>query len=156
MYSLSLIRHTSFRWRSLQPETLPNTFRTWALAPPARPSWANERSSARPPSSSGSFTGRVSFTQTFNSRTSWFQGTPSFSSILIGPTGKRTLSNSEVVKNLLRLNRSAEKWIRRGLRITRADRLRFLVAYAGDDFEIREAVRRALGSRLIRALHYSL
>ena len=39
---------------------------------------------------------------------------------------KKQLSNSEVVKNLLRLNRSAEKWIRRGLGITRADRLRFL------------------------------
>jgi tRNA A-37 threonylcarbamoyl transferase component Bud32 len=57
---------------------------------------------------------------------------------------KEKLSNREVVKNLLRLNRSAEKWNRQGLGITRGDRLRFFLAYAGDDETIREEVRRAL------------
>jgi 3-deoxy-D-manno-octulosonic acid kinase len=69
---------------------------------------------------------------------------------------KEILSNREMVKNLLRLNRSAEKWIRRGLGITRTDRLRFLLAYAGDDSGIREVVRRAIRSLVIRTLLRSL
>ena len=69
---------------------------------------------------------------------------------------KEILSNREMVKNLLRLNRSAEKWIRRGLGITKTDRLRFLSAYAGDDSGIREVVRRAIRSLVIRTLLRSL
>jgi 3-deoxy-D-manno-octulosonic acid kinase len=67
---------------------------------------------------------------------------------------KEKLSNSEVLKNLLRLNRSAEKWIRRGLRITRADRLRFFLAYAGNDKAIREDVQRALRYNSLRSLFH--
>jgi tRNA A-37 threonylcarbamoyl transferase component Bud32 len=67
---------------------------------------------------------------------------------------KEKLSNSEVVKNLLRLNRSAEKWNRRGLGITRSDRLRFLLAYAGDDKTIREEVRRALRYNSLSSLFH--
>ena len=62
---------------------------------------------------------------------------------------KKQLSNAEKMKNLLRLNRSVEKWNRRGLAITRGDRWRFLLAYGGDDENIREIMRRALR-------HYSL
>ncbi len=69
---------------------------------------------------------------------------------------KEKLSTSEVLKNLLRLNRSAEKWIRRGLRITRADRLRFLLAYAGDDKTIREEVQRALRYNSLRSLFHRM
>ena len=69
---------------------------------------------------------------------------------------KEKLSNSEVLKNLLRLNRSAEKWIRRGLGITRTDRLRFFQAYAGDDETIREEVRRALRYNSLRSLFHRM
>jgi 3-deoxy-D-manno-octulosonic acid kinase len=57
---------------------------------------------------------------------------------------KKQLSNAEKIKNLLRLNRSVEKWNRKGLAITRGDRWRFLLAYGGDDENIRETIRRAL------------
>lgn len=57
---------------------------------------------------------------------------------------KKNLFISEKVRNLLRLNRSAEKWKRSGLPITRTDRLRFLKAYAGEDQKVLEAVRTAL------------
>ncbi|MBM4276655.1 MAG: hypothetical protein FJ130_02085 [Deltaproteobacteria bacterium] len=57
---------------------------------------------------------------------------------------KKVLSVRERVKNLLRLNRSVEKWKRSGLTITRTDRWRFLMAYAGGDQEILRAVRKAL------------
>ena len=46
---------------------------------------------------------------------------------------KSNLSIQEKMKNLLRLNRSVEKWIRHGLPLTRTDRWRFFLAYAGDD-----------------------
>ena len=69
---------------------------------------------------------------------------------------KETLSGREVVKNLLRLNRSAEKWIRRGLRITRADRLRFFMAYAGNDKAIWEEVQRALRYNSLRSLFHRM
>lgn len=57
---------------------------------------------------------------------------------------KETLSVNQRIKNLLRLNRSVEKWRRFGLPITRTDRWRFLMAYAGGDREILKAVRKAL------------
>jgi len=54
------------------------------------------------------------------------------------------LSVSQKVKNLLRLNRSVEKWKRFGLPITRTDRWRFLMAYSGGDTKILKAVKKAL------------
>lgn len=57
---------------------------------------------------------------------------------------KKALSVRERTKNLLRLNRSVEKWKRSGLSITRTDRWRFLLAYAGGNQEILKAIRRAL------------
>lgn len=51
------------------------------------------------------------------------------------------LSYKERMRNLLRLNRSAEKWNRLGLAITRTDRMRFFLAYAGDDTRMREEMR---------------
>jgi len=56
---------------------------------------------------------------------------------------KKALSVRDRVKNLLRLNRSVEKWKRFGLPVTRTDRWRFMVAYAGGDQEILRAVRKA-------------
>jgi 3-deoxy-D-manno-octulosonic acid kinase len=56
---------------------------------------------------------------------------------------KQVLSDKERLKNLLRINRSAEKWKRLGLPITWTDRLRFFRAYAGDDVKIRGAMRRS-------------
>ncbi|MBS3920233.1 MAG: hypothetical protein KG012_15285 [Deltaproteobacteria bacterium] len=57
---------------------------------------------------------------------------------------KKALSVRDRVKNLLRLNRSVEKWKRFGLPVTRTDRWRFFMAYAGGDQEILRAVRKAL------------
>ena len=69
---------------------------------------------------------------------------------------KRILSTRERMKNLLRLNRSAEKWRRSGLPITRTDRWRFFLAYAGNDEEIRKAMERALHTYSLRSLFYRL
>jgi hypothetical protein len=60
------------------------------------------------------------------------------------------------MKNLLRLNRSVEKWIRQGLLITKTDRLRFFLAYAGDDLKIKEAMQRTLRTYTIRSFLYRL
>jgi serine/threonine protein kinase len=67
---------------------------------------------------------------------------------------KQTLSIQERIKNLLRLNRSVEKWKRLGLPITRTDRWRFFLAYAGDDEKIREAMEKALRTYWLRFLFY--
>jgi len=56
---------------------------------------------------------------------------------------KQNLSSKERLDNLLRLNRSADKWGRKGLRISRTDRWRFFLAYAADDVSLREALRKA-------------
>jgi tRNA A-37 threonylcarbamoyl transferase component Bud32 len=57
---------------------------------------------------------------------------------------KKTLSVRNRIKNLLRLNRSVDKWKRSGLSTTRTDRLRFLLAYAGEEQEILRSIRRSL------------
>ena len=67
---------------------------------------------------------------------------------------KPILSTRERMRNLLRLNRSAEKWRRSGLPITRTDRWRFFLAYAGEDEEIRKAMERALHTYSLRSLFY--
>jgi len=64
------------------------------------------------------------------------------------------LSIQEKMKNLLRLNRSAEKWIQQGLSLTRTDRWRFFLAYAGDDKRIQEAMEKALQTYSLRFLFY--
>jgi 3-deoxy-D-manno-octulosonic acid kinase len=56
---------------------------------------------------------------------------------------KPTLTYQERMKNLLRLNRSAEKWKRVGLPITHRDRMRFFLAYADDDVRMRGEMRNA-------------
>ncbi len=67
---------------------------------------------------------------------------------------KRILSTRERMKNLLRLNRSVEKWKRLGLPITRTDRWRFFLTYAGEDKEIRKAMERVLHTYSFRSLFY--
>ena len=69
---------------------------------------------------------------------------------------KSTLSAKERMKNLLRLNRSVEKWRRLGLPITRTDRWRFFLAYAGDDKRIREAMVKIFRTYSLRLLFYRL
>ncbi len=69
---------------------------------------------------------------------------------------KSALSIQERMRNLLRLNRSAEKWKYRGLPITRTDRWRFFLAYAGEDQKIREATKRAIRTYSIRSFFYRL
>ncbi len=63
---------------------------------------------------------------------------------------KEVLSVSQRIKNILRLNRSVEKWRRSGLAITRTDRWRFLLTYAGEDQEILKAIRKALRTYSVR------
>jgi len=48
------------------------------------------------------------------------------------------------MKNLVRLNRSVDKWKRRGLPVTSSDRLRFFLAYAEEDPKARDVLRKAL------------
>jgi len=67
---------------------------------------------------------------------------------------KTTLPIQERMKNLLRLNRSVEKWKRLGLPITRTDRWRFFLAYAGDDKKIQEAAEKTLRTYSLRFLFY--
>jgi len=69
---------------------------------------------------------------------------------------KSTLSVKERMRNLLRLNRSAEKWRRRGLPVTRTDRWRFFLAYAGEDRKIRKAMEKTLRASSLRFLFYRL
>jgi predicted Ser/Thr protein kinase len=69
---------------------------------------------------------------------------------------KSTLSAIERMKNLLRLNRSVEKWRRFGLSITRTDRWRFFLAYAGDDKTIKEIIGKTLRTYSLRFLFYRL
>jgi serine/threonine protein kinase len=67
---------------------------------------------------------------------------------------KETLSVIERMKNLLRLNRSAEKWMHLGLSITRTDRWRFFLAYAGEDGSIRNAMKKAMRTYSVRHFFY--
>jgi len=67
---------------------------------------------------------------------------------------KPRLSTQERMKNLLRLNRSVEKWRRLGVPITRTDGWRFFLAYAGNDKEIREVMEKALQTYPLRFLFY--
>ena len=67
---------------------------------------------------------------------------------------KSILSAKERMQNLLRLNRSAEKWRCLGLPITRTDRWRFFLAYAGDDKKIRETMGKTLRGYSLRFLFY--
>jgi hypothetical protein len=50
------------------------------------------------------------------------------------------------MKNLLRLNRSVDKWKRKGLPVTFSDRLRFFLAYAGEDPKARDVLRKTLST----------
>lgn len=67
---------------------------------------------------------------------------------------KGKLSLNERMQNILRLNRSLEKWRRLGLLITRTDRWRFFSAYAGGDVKIREEMKRVIRTYSIRYLFY--
>ena len=57
---------------------------------------------------------------------------------------KKDLTLKEKIDNLLRLNRSVEKWKRLGLPLTKTDRWRFFLDYAEGDPSIREALGKAL------------
>lgn len=63
---------------------------------------------------------------------------------------KKILTLGERMNNLLRLNRSVEKWKRLGLPLTETDRWRFFQAYSGGDPKIREALRKSLQTYTFR------
>lgn len=69
---------------------------------------------------------------------------------------KPALSVQERIKNLLRLNRSVEKWKRLGVPITRTDRWRFFRAYTEGDKKIQEAMERLLRTYSLRFLFQRL
>jgi 3-deoxy-D-manno-octulosonic acid kinase len=63
---------------------------------------------------------------------------------------KKTLPPRDRIDNLLRLNRSVDKWRRAGLPITRTDRWRFFLTYSEGDQTIRKALGEALRTYAIR------
>jgi len=67
---------------------------------------------------------------------------------------KQNLTVQEKIKNLLRLNRSVEKWKCLGLPITRTDGWRFFLAYAGNNKKILEVMVKALRTYSLRFLFY--
>jgi len=67
---------------------------------------------------------------------------------------KKSLSLGERTNNLLRLNRSVEKWKSHGLPINRTDRWRFFLAYAGEDVTIRRAIERVVQTYSMRRRFY--
>ena len=67
---------------------------------------------------------------------------------------KEVLTAREKRKNLLRLNRSVEKWKALGLPITRTDRFRFFQAYAEKDKQMRKTIKRVLRTYSFRHLFY--
>jgi tRNA A-37 threonylcarbamoyl transferase component Bud32 len=69
---------------------------------------------------------------------------------------RSVLSIQERMKNLLRLNRSVEKWRRFGLPITRTDRWRFFSAYAEGDVKVQKAMKKALRNYPLRSFFYRL
>lgn len=69
---------------------------------------------------------------------------------------KEILTMKERMQNILRLNRSVEKWRCIGLPITRTDRLRFFLAYAGDDLTVREALKKTLPAFSIKLFFHRL
>jgi serine/threonine protein kinase len=69
---------------------------------------------------------------------------------------KPVLSVQERIKNLLRLNRSVEKWKQLGVPITRTDRWRFFTVYTGGDKKIRQAMGRSLRTYSLRFLFHRL
>ena len=69
---------------------------------------------------------------------------------------KPALSVQERIKNLLRLNRSVEKWKRLGVPITRTDRWRFFTAYTEGDKKIQEVMERLLRTYSLRFLFQRL
>jgi 3-deoxy-D-manno-octulosonic acid kinase len=66
------------------------------------------------------------------------------------------LKSSKWFANLLRLDRSVEKWLPKGLWITRTDRLRFLKSYLKGDRERLAFVRTYLRKYLRRKRRYSI
>jgi tRNA A-37 threonylcarbamoyl transferase component Bud32 len=69
---------------------------------------------------------------------------------------KPFLSLRKRMKNLLRLNRSIEKWKRFGLPISRTDRWRFFLSYAKDDVKMRKAMQKVVRTYSIRHLFYRM
>lgn len=69
---------------------------------------------------------------------------------------KLSLALKEKMRNLLRLNRSVEKWKHRGLPVTRTDRWRFFKTYAGNDQEILVAIKRSFRMYSMRLFLYRL
>jgi 3-deoxy-D-manno-octulosonic acid kinase len=69
---------------------------------------------------------------------------------------KPVLSFRRRMKNLLRLNRSAEKWRSFGLPITRTDRWRFFLSYAQGDVKMRKAIHKVVRTYSIRHLFYRM
>ena len=67
---------------------------------------------------------------------------------------QEVLTAEEKKSNLLRLNRSVEKWKRVGLPVTRTDRLRFFRAYVESDEEMKKRMTKALRTYSLHHLFY--
>lgn len=69
---------------------------------------------------------------------------------------RQPLPLNKKIKNLLRLNRSIEKWRRLGLPITRRDCWRLLWTYAEDDPEIQRAIKKIIQTYPLRLFLYQV
>lgn len=69
---------------------------------------------------------------------------------------RKSLSTRHRMRNLLRLNRSVEKWNTKGAGISYTDKARFFQAYADGDSEIVHTMRRHLKGARIRARWYRI
>ena len=63
---------------------------------------------------------------------------------------EKTLPLRSRLDNLLRLNRSVEKWRSQGLPVTKTDRWRFFLAYSAGDKTLRRDLARALRTHTLR------
>lgn len=57
---------------------------------------------------------------------------------------KPLIAPDDRIKNILRLKRSAEKWKRTGLSITRTDQMRFFLSYTDGDITIRNYLKKTI------------
>lgn len=69
---------------------------------------------------------------------------------------RKSLSTRHRMRNLLRLNRSVEKWKTKGVRISYTAKARFFQAYAQGDSDMVHAMRRHLKKAWIHARWYRL
>jgi 3-deoxy-D-manno-octulosonic acid kinase len=62
---------------------------------------------------------------------------------------KKVLTLKDRIRNILRLNRSVEKWKRIGIPLSRTDRWRFFLAYSEGDQKVKKALKKELRTHVL-------